>query len=100
MVISWILFVSTGMLLPRYYKYFLPNVNKFCGADLWFLLHRLIMIFATICTIAAFCIIVAALEKWVSSDDTIEFTHSIFGIFTIIFSIIQVLSFCRIPLNK
>ena len=56
MVISWIFFVSIGILLSRYYRYLLPT-TKLCGVEFWFFLHRIIMIFATVCTIIAFCVV-------------------------------------------
>lgn len=90
MVISWVLFVSTGILLARYYKYLLPNFKLF-GVEFWFLLHTPIMIFAIVCTIIAFCVALAALEgMWPKAADEVKFAHSIFGILTIIISLIQV----------
>jgi len=91
MVISWIFFVTIGILLSRYFKYLLPN-KKFCGVEFWLFIHRIIMILATVCTLIAFCVVLVGLEgKWVPTKDKVKFTHSIFGLFTILFSIVQVI---------
>ena len=94
MVISWILFVSTGIVLARYYRHILPNF-KTCGLEFWFFIHRPIMLLATIFSLVGFFVILAALKgNWVSTKDKVEFSHSIFGILTIILSVVQVPILC------
>jgi hypothetical protein len=91
MVIAWILLASTGILIARYFKDLMPNTEIF-GVKIWFIIHRPIMILVTAISITAFIVILAGLEwKWVSPDDKLEFTHSIFGIVTISVSILQVI---------
>lgn len=59
--------------------------------QLWFNIHRALMIFLPICSITAFIVILAELDwKWVEISTPVEFAHSIFGIVTIGISIIQV----------
>ena len=90
MIIAWMLFASTGILFARYYKYLYPNI-KLCGVQFWFLMHRPIMLLVPILSIISFLIILSQLDWfWVLSSIPVAFTHSIFGIIAIIFSIIQV----------
>ena len=91
MIIAWILFASTGIIVARYFKFLLPDV-KLCKVKFWFLLHRPLMVCVPLISIAAFIIILWGVGwAWVPlQDDTIIFSHSIFGIVTISFSIIQV----------
>jgi hypothetical protein len=50
------------------------------------------MIFVPICSSAAFIVILADLDwKWCETTPVMNFVHSIFGIVTIGFSIIQVI---------
>ncbi len=61
------------------------------NSEFWFNIHRPFMILVVLMSITAFIVILADLNwKWVESSDTIEFIHSIFGIITIGFAIIQV----------
>jgi hypothetical protein len=91
MIISWMLFASTGILIARYFKFMLPNF-KLCNLDFWFILHRPIMISVTIISVLGFISILWHSNwQWVSlSNSVIVFVHSIFGIVTICLSIVQV----------
>jgi hypothetical protein len=88
MIIAWLAFASTGILIVRYYKYALPKA-KLCGVQFWFNFHRFIMIFVTTLSVVSFIIILSQLNwSWVS--DSVSYTNSIFGILAICLSIIQV----------
>lgn len=90
MVIAWVLFASIGMVIARYYKYFLPTIEV-QGASFWFILHVPLMVFVPIfCVIALVLILVDLNGQWIYPQNKIAFIHSIFGIITIIMSIIQV----------
>ena len=91
MVIAWLFFASTGILFARYYKFIFPEV-KFNGVAFWFFVHRIFMIIVPTISVVSFIIILDQLKwRWVSNEKTIEFTHSIFGILAICFSVIQVI---------
>jgi hypothetical protein len=54
-------------------------------------MHRPLMILTTLLSIAGFCVILSDLNwKWVSTINKVNFAHSLFGIFAISLSIIQV----------
>lgn len=90
MVIAWIFFASTGILLARNYKYLFPNA-KLCGLEFWFVIHRPFMIIVSLISITAFIVILSELDwKWVTTDEPLNFAHSIFGIVAIGLPIIQV----------
>jgi Ca2+/Na+ antiporter len=89
MIFTWIVFVSTGILIARHFKPLLPN-KKICGKAIWFVIHRTIMTTAVILTITAFILILVYKQgKWVSQDTPREFAHSIIGVIIICFAIIQ-----------
>ena len=97
MVIAWMFCASTGILIARYYKFLLPNVKLF-DLQFWFVIHRPLMIFVPIVAITAFIVILADLDwKWVESSERLPFAHSIIGIITIGFSLIQVRFISFIP---
>jgi hypothetical protein len=90
MIIAWITFASTGIFFARYFK-FLFDERPFCGVQFWFFIHRPVMIFVPICSIAALLVILAQLNwKWVSSSQSISLAHSIVGIVAICLSFFQV----------
>ena len=92
MIIAWVLFASTGIILARYYK-FIFKEQKLFNSKFWFTLHYVLMILATMITLISFLIILSDLNwKWKSDKKSLEFAHSIFGIIAITFSIIQVLA--------
>ncbi|UJR20943.1 hypothetical protein I4U23_024052 [Adineta vaga] len=89
MIFTWILFVSTGVLIARYFKPVWPG-RKICGKAVWFSIHRALMTSVAILTIIAFILILVFEKgKWISRDETREFAHSIVGILVICFAIIQ-----------
>jgi hypothetical protein len=90
MIIAWMVFASTGIIIARYYKFILPNAKP-CDVQFWFFLHRPLMVCVPIISVAAFIIILANLDwTWVETENTIMFAHSIFGIVAIGLSLIQV----------
>jgi len=89
MIFTWILFVSTGILVARYFKPLWPN-RKICGKLIWFAVHRAIMMSVAILTIIAFILILVYKQgTWISRLDQREFAHSIIGIIIISFTVIQ-----------
>jgi hypothetical protein len=65
---------------------------KWFNIEIWILIHVPIMFLIPILSIIAFLIILSDLKwKWVDQTNTNSFVHSILGICTIIFSIIQVI---------
>ncbi|CAF1221499.1 unnamed protein product [Adineta steineri] len=89
MIFTWILFVSTGIILARYFKQTWPN-KKLCGHPIWFAVHRALMPCTALLTIIAFILILVYEKgKWIEKDEQPEFAHSIVGILVICFVIIQ-----------
>lgn len=89
MIFTWILFVSTGILIARHFKPSWPE-KKVCGKPIWFTIHRTVMISVVLLTIIAFILILVYQEgKWISSSEQPEFAHSIIGIIVICFALIQ-----------
>jgi hypothetical protein len=83
------------IIMKRYYKYIFPNVT-ILKVQFWFNVHRILMVFALICSIISFIVILADLKwKWIELTDmqVVNFAHSISGIFVIGFSVIQVKNF-------
>ncbi len=98
-IFTWMFLVATGILLPRYYKYvFKPR--QLCGKEVWFTLHATIMTLVGVINLIAFLVILSELDwQWVSVEDPLEFSHSIFGIFAFGLIYIQV-SFFLLFLNQ
>jgi hypothetical protein len=89
MVFTWIVFVSTGILIARYFKKSWSD-RKICGKAVWFAIHRTIMTSVAILTLIAFILILVYKKgQWISTTDKREFAHSIVGILVISFAIIQ-----------
>ncbi|CAF1163143.1 unnamed protein product [Rotaria sp. Silwood1] len=89
MIFTWIVLVSTGILIARYFKLSWSN-KKICNKAVWFAIHRAIMTCVAILTLIAFVLILVYKKgQWVPQHTKIEFVHSIFGIFVISFSVIQ-----------
>ncbi|CAF3706008.1 unnamed protein product [Rotaria sp. Silwood1] len=89
MMFIWMLFISTGILIARYFKQSWPE-RKFCGKAMWFAVHRLVMIFSAIMTLIAFAAILKYKHgTWVSQNLSREFAHSIIGVLVVGAAIIQ-----------
>lgn len=89
MVFTWIVLVSTGILVARYFKRSWSN-RKICGKAVWFAIHRTIMTSVALLTLISFVfILVYKKGQWISDKNPREFAHSIVGILVICFAIIQ-----------
>ncbi|CAF1038240.1 unnamed protein product [Rotaria sp. Silwood1] len=89
MLFIWMLFVSTGIFIARYFKQSWPKI-KLCDKPVWFAVHRLIMIFAAIMTLIAFAAILKYKHgTWISQNLSREFAHSISGVLVVGAAIIQ-----------
>ena len=89
MIFTWIVLVSTGILVARYFKASSPD-RKLCGKAVWFAVHRTLMSCAATLTAIAFVLILFYKKgQWTSKSSAREFTHSIVGLIVIIFAMIQ-----------
>jgi hypothetical protein len=91
MVIAWMGFASTGILIARYFKFIFQNRNIF-KMQIWFAIHFPLMVSVPIISLVSFLIILSYVNwQWLQvTDSTVMFVHSIFGIFTLGLSFIQV----------
>ncbi|KAL6736788.1 hypothetical protein Aduo_007100 [Ancylostoma duodenale] len=65
MVLSWSIFLSTGILFARHMKGHFPNTT-ICGLKLWFHFHRTLNMIGIAGTIAAFVVVFVAKDwRWV-----------------------------------
>ena len=61
------------------------------NVQFWFFIHRPLMISVPILSIISFIVILSYMDwKWVDSSSQPEYAHSITGILTIAFSVVQV----------
>ncbi|CAF1125050.1 unnamed protein product, partial [Didymodactylos carnosus] len=89
MIFTWILIVSTGIIIARYFKKVGSN-RKLCGEAVWFSVHRILMSCAAILTILAFLFILVYRQgSWIENNRPREYAHSIIGILVISFAFIQ-----------
>ena len=89
MIFAWIVLVSTGILIARYFKRSWAD-RKLCGKAVWFAMHRTIMTSAALLTLISFVLILVYKRgEWVSKVNRREFTHSIIGIIVICFALFQ-----------
>lgn len=89
MVIAWILFASTGLVVSRYYRYLYKD-KRFWGLEFWYLIHRTLMSGVLVLSVLAMLIALADTRwKWVSNKKKSQFGHSVFGILTLIFVFFQ-----------
>jgi hypothetical protein len=91
MASAWMFFAVTGIVFARYYKFLFPDFKIF-GLAFWFNVHRPVMIFVSLVSVAAFILILKDLEwKWInySTAPKITYTHSICGILVICLAFLQ-----------
>jgi len=89
MVFTWIVLVSTGILVARYFKRSWSD-RKICSKAVWFAIHRTIMTCVAILTLISFILILVYKKgQWISEKTPREFAHSIIGILVISFALIQ-----------
>jgi len=92
MVIAWMFCASTGILFARYFKFLFPKWKPF-ELQVWFVVHRPLMMFVAFASVIGFIIILADSDwKWLDTKIVANFVHSIFGIVTIGLSVIQVIN--------
>ncbi|XP_033096813.1 putative ferric-chelate reductase 1 homolog [Anneissia japonica] len=88
MVIAWMFFASTGILVARYMKTFLPE-ETLCGTKVWFNIHRICMISTWVLFVSAFVAIFAVKGEFVQSTNKTTFAHAIMGCFAVGFGTIN-----------
>lgn len=89
MVFTWIMLVSTGILVARYFKRAWPD-RKICSKAIWFAIHRTLMSTAALLTLISFVLILVYKKgQWVFQANRREFAHSILGILVVSFAVIQ-----------
>ncbi|CAF1373447.1 unnamed protein product, partial [Didymodactylos carnosus] len=84
MIVTWIVIVSTGILIARYFKISFVN-KKLCGEAVWFSLHRAFMSCAAVLTVLGFLfILVHNKGTWVEyQPNSKEYAHSIVGVIVV-----------------
>jgi hypothetical protein len=88
MIVSWIFLAPIGIFIARYYKSLLSRKKS----QFWFFIHRVVLVFATLLSIAAFILVLADQSwTWASYQNGISFAHSITGIITIALAVVQVI---------
>ncbi|CAM4934793.1 unnamed protein product [Rotaria socialis] len=89
MLFTWMLLVSTGIIIARYFKQSWPT-HKLCGKAIWFAIHRFVMICSALMTAMGFLLILIYKNgEWTSRSLSHEFAHSIIGIIVCIAAAIQ-----------
>jgi hypothetical protein len=92
MVIAWIMFASTGILIARYGR--LLHIGRrvqILGEMVWFQIHRLALSVAALATLLGFFIILAQTKgNWVGVNGGRLFAHSICGIIVVCCALIQI----------
>lgn len=88
-IIAWMVMANLGFIIARYYKPLLPSKQCF-GADVWFLIHRILMVSASILTITAFIIIIYDhTGKFDVGSTSFQNAHPYIGIIIFCFVIIN-----------
>lgn len=92
MVIAWMMFASTGILVARYGRLVhMKGRVEILGELIWFQIHRLALSIASIATLIGFFLILAqAKGQWVDNNNSRIFAHSILGIIIVCCSQIQI----------
>jgi hypothetical protein len=88
MLIAWMMCASTAILLAKYYKRMWPN-RKWCGVDVWFAVHRGLMLTCLLCTIIAFILIFVHVGGYSKMPDYPEKAHPPLGICTMILCLLN-----------
>lgn len=92
MVIAWMMFASTGILVARYGRLVhMKGRVEILGELIWFQIHRLALSIASIATLTGFFLILSQTKgEWVDTDNSHLFAHSILGIIIVCCSQIQI----------
>jgi len=92
MITAWVLVVSTSIIIARYFRTAWPG-KKICGEDVWFAIHRFMMLLALALTISGFIIIYIAnmgrLSAYSSDMPHYFWVHAPLGICVMILVIIN-----------
>ncbi|UJR36510.1 hypothetical protein I4U23_029231 [Adineta vaga] len=89
MIFTWILIVSTGALISRYFKISWAN-KLICGKAAWFAAHRFLMSMAAVLTTIGFLFILVFLRgTWIDQGPTRPYAHSITGVLVISLAFFQ-----------
>lgn len=87
MVTAWLISASIGVMLPRYMKKTWVG-KQLMGKDMWFALHRGLMVFSWTLTVTAFILIFVDIGGWVN-DPISENPHPLIGCITTGLAFIQ-----------
>ncbi|CAF4554849.1 unnamed protein product, partial [Rotaria sp. Silwood2] len=80
MLLLWMLFVPTGILLARYFRQSWSKL-KLCATPVWYIMHQIVMNFAVVMTLISFVLILIYKRgAWTSQSLSREFAHSIMGL--------------------
>ena len=93
MILAWMTFSSTGILVARYGRSFRVGTQRqILGKAFWFQIHRLLLSLTPLLTFLGFYfIVVRSAGRWSNPQISLNgFIHSIFGIVTIFDSVIQI----------
>ena len=94
MIFAWIVFASTGILLARYGRLLrFGDKSKLFGADIWFQMHRSILILATITTLVGLLLVLIKGDNEAvarNRDQNRLTAHQVFGYIIIGSAMLQV----------
>lgn len=85
-IIAWMILANLGYFIARYYKP-LWSSKKVFGSDIWFLIHRVLMVSAAVLTIISFGVIIQG--KFTVGSNSFERSHPYIGIIVFCFVIIN-----------
>ena len=89
MVVSWLAFVSCGMIIARYFKDGFGGAQV-GGKDLWFQAHRVLMALAVLATVAGLIVVLADKGFWPYTAKSIrDNPHPALGLATVLGAVIQ-----------
>lgn len=88
MLIAWMMCASTAVLLSKYYKRMWPN-DSLCGVEVWFAVHRALMIICLILTAIAFILIFLHVGGYSHMPDYPDKAHPPLGICVMILVILN-----------
>jgi hypothetical protein len=88
MLIGWMMCASTAILLAKYYKRMWPN-SRLCGVEVWFAVHRGLMIACLVCTVIAFILIFVHVGGYSKMPDYPEKAHPPLGICVMILCLLN-----------
>ncbi|KAM9332594.1 putative ferric-chelate reductase 1 [Pholidichthys leucotaenia] len=82
MLIAWMTIGSVGILVARYLKG-VPEGQKLCNKDVWFMVHVAFMTMTVVATIIAFILSFSYVKAWSGG------THPVLGCLVMILSVLQ-----------